>query len=275
MKTREFGFWTVIRAGKSFLTRGGKNLSGWVCRCQCGTERNVRACDLLGGRSRSCGCVHYDPIQEGTRFGRWTVIRDARCLKNGRTLARSLCRCECGTERLVRHNGLRKGVSTSCGCARLESVTTHGLTNSSEYKIWSGMIQRCRNPKDKDYENYGARGISVCEQWNDFVSFIRDMGNRPSGAHSVDRWPDLNGNYEPGNVRWATMTQQARNKRTNVSVVEDGVSYCLSEYAEKLGITADAIWRRASVLRKRGTKVTYESLQAFRFRSKNEPAPTT
>lgn len=91
---------------------------------------------------------------------------------------------------------------------------THGCTHAPEYRVWAGMHQRCGNPKNVRYSRYGGRGISVCEQWSDFACFLEDMGKRPSKDHSLDRYPDNDGNYEPGNCRWATRSQQQQNKAT-------------------------------------------------------------
>ncbi|HEX7893188.1 MAG TPA: hypothetical protein VF447_03285 [Terriglobales bacterium] len=89
------------------------------------------------------------------------------------------------------------------------------MTHTREYRAWAGMIQRCTNPKHARWADWGGRGITVCERWRSFENFYADMGNRPSPAHSLDRFPDNDGNYEPGNVRWATRSEQQLNKRPN------------------------------------------------------------
>jgi hypothetical protein len=150
----------------------------------------------------------------GERFGRWTVItnqfRDRRVLS----------RCDCGVERLVLTSNLCRGLSTSCGCFRREKTTErntrHGhacrgkLTHA--YRSWRYMRQRCFNPRSRDYPEYGGRGIGVCPEWRtDFTAFYRDMGDPPPGK-SLDRINN-DGDYEPGNCRWATAGEQARNRR--------------------------------------------------------------
>jgi hypothetical protein len=108
---------------------------------------------------------------------------------------------------------------------------------SPEYIIWAALKQRCINPKDKKFKSYGAKGISVCKRWRDsFHAFIADMGDRPSKEHSIDRFPNNDGNYEPGNCRWATRKEQARNKRNNVLVDYQGKRQCLMAWSDETGI---------------------------------------
>lgn len=113
-----------------------------------------------------------------------------------------------------------------------------------EYRMWYKMIERCHNPNNRSYRLYGARGISVCPRWRERVrNWYEDMWPRPSGAHSMDRI-DNDGNYEPGNVRWATTKEQNRNKRTNRRIEFNGDALILAEWAEKLGLNEDTLkWR--------------------------------
>lgn len=121
---------------------------------------------------------------------------------------------------------------------------SHGLTNSEEYKIWCDMKTRCFNENHRNYKNYGARGITVCQEWVDsFEYFLAHMGSRPSKKHSVER-SDSNGNYEPSNCRWATDKEQARNKRNNVYAVINGEKKLLVEWAEISGVPITAIRSR-------------------------------
>ena len=151
---------------------------------------------------------------EGQRFGRLTVL--SRSINNTHRHSRWLCLCECGTEKIVAIGHLRTGGVKSCGCLRREVVTNtktkHGGAYSSEYTSWAGMFQRCTNPKNQDYADYGGRGIQVWKAWKDFRNFLKDVGPKPSPKLSLDRINN-EGNYEPGNVRWATQAQQVRNSR--------------------------------------------------------------
>jgi hypothetical protein len=106
----------------------------------------------------------------------------------------------------------------------------HGMTNTPEFWAWSAMINRCTNARNKAFPRYGGRGIKVCDRWlSSFENFLADVGTRPAPDLSIDRWPDKNGNYEPGNVRWATRREQQNNVRNNRIVVYHGVEYSLAE----------------------------------------------
>lgn len=138
---------------------------------------------------------------------------------------------------------LTRGATTSCGCVRGQNHCTHGESSSSTYKTWSAMKNRCFNPSHEEYHRYGGRGITVCERWLDFANFFADMGPRPPRM-TLDRYPDLDGNYEPGNCRWATSKQQARNTTKNVWLIHNGETLCLKDAAEKCGIKRTTLAQR-------------------------------
>jgi hypothetical protein len=120
----------------------------------------------------------------------------------------------------------------------------HGLRDRSEYKVWAGIKQRCRNPKNPSYARYGGAGITMCDEWaNSFTTFLADMGSRPSMDHSIDRRDGTLG-YTTSNCRWATDFEQAQNQSTTRFVTFNGETLCLSEWSRRLGIPVVTVWSR-------------------------------
>lgn len=165
------------------------------------------------------------------------------------------CQCDCGASKLVSRSNLTSGSTKSCGCKKLAmttaAVTKHGGTRrrgkktyTPEYQAWASMKARCTSPTNEAWKWYGARGIKVCDSWlESFENFLRDMGRRPSLAHSLDR-KDSNGNYEPNNCRWATIAQQHSNRTDNVIIEAFGKKFHLAEWARQTGIHQAVIGRR-------------------------------
>ncbi len=152
----------------------------------------------------------------------------------------------------VRSDHLRTGAVRSCGClaseltaARNTASTKHGKAGRSDltYSSWQAMKTRCTNPRSDQYPAYGGRGIRVAPAWLDFRAFLADMGERPPGT-TIDRWPNVDGDYEPGNCRWATMREQENNKRNNVLVTHDGKTRTVAEWARETGIGYQTIRKR-------------------------------
>lgn len=185
----------------------------------------------------------------GTKVGRLTLLSRAGVVVSARGSRsyRYNCKCDCGTGLVVRSANLSSGNTKSCGCLHKESTslarTTHGASHTPEHNTWDSMHRRCYDPSNASYQRYGGRGIKVCKRWHKFENFLADMGERPEGK-SLDRYPDNDGNYEPGNCRWATSTEQSWNKRGVVLYSYDGVTMPSGHWAKKLGVPSRTLFRK-------------------------------
>ncbi len=176
------------------------------------------------------------------RFGKWLVLERAGITKFNRAIW--LCRCDCGVTKEVVGRTLRNGESKSCGCNK---NIKHGMSRNDNphplYKTWNAMIQRCTNLNVSNYKNYGGRGITVCDRWLDVCNFIADMGSKPTRNHSLDRI-DNNQGYSPENCKWATETEQTRNRRSNKMLTYKGKTQCLSDFAKEIGVKMSVLSAR-------------------------------
>ena len=176
----------------------------------------------------------------GHRFGRLTAIR----YLGNRTY---LCRCDCGHEKPIARQSLVSGKSKSCKCYQREIQAArklkHGKARTGTYRTWVGMMHRCLNPTNKRYSTYGGRGIKIHESWTTFDGFYADMGDRPPGM-SLDRIDNGKG-YSPDNCRWASVSQQQRNKRSNALISYRGESLPIVTWAERFGVPYHIIWNRS------------------------------
>lgn len=176
----------------------------------------------------------------GKKYGRLTVVEYLGVF-NGRS--KFLCRCDCGSERVVRANNLKTGNTTSCGCLHIqrniERLTKHGGTreNPKLYYVWAAMLQRCHNAKNKWYANYGGRGIVVCEEWRTSYESFREWAFNSGYVENltIDRI-DVNGNYEPSNCQWATKKEQVRNRRVTRFLTFKDKTLPVAEWAERAGL---------------------------------------
>lgn len=180
----------------------------------------------------------------GARFGRLVVIADAGMMRGSRHWR---CLCDCGTSHIANQSNLKSGKIKSCGCLHRDNLRkknmSHGMTRTSEYRIWADMIKRCYNRKHPSYYHYGGRGIAVCDEWKTFSGFISDMGFRPSREYSLDRIENNTG-YSPANCRWATRAEQSNNKRTTIKLTAYGQSKTAKEWAEITGLNQKLITER-------------------------------
>lgn len=216
----KFNRWTVLSE------RFKKNSNSYIwfvkCRCDCGTEKDVRTSTLTSPSfpSISCGCYRKEqlvekktkPLPIGKKISRLTVLEDLGIISRRRVC---LAECECGVVKEYRWDGILTGNVKSCGCYHRDMASlassTHKMTKTRTHDIWITMKQRCTNPKSEGYELYGGRGIKVCDRWaNSFEYFLEDMGECPDGM-SIDRI-NVEGHYEPSNCRWADGTTQIHNQ---------------------------------------------------------------
>ena len=182
----------------------------------------------------------------GKRFGKLVVESYAELRGNSSYYN---CICDCGNHKVIRGKSLVRGDSTSCGCKRAEvaraKATTHGMTNTTLFHIWSTMKQRCYYKKKDGYAHYGGRGITVCDEWkNDFMTFYNwAMSNGYSDDLSIDRI-DVNGNYEPSNCRWATIEEQSNNKRYSHYITYQNETLTIAQWSKRLGLPDNIISHR-------------------------------
>lgn len=188
-------------------------------------------------------------IYTGDKFGRLTFTGEAPAKSNRR---RGIFLCDCGTTTITAIYDVRNGHTISCGCyhdeIRRKIRVTHGHTScrrsTPEYRAWKAMKGRCLDPNNISYKNYGGRGVTVCDEWlHDYPSFLKEIGKRPSKNHSVDRINN-NGNYEPGNVRWATRKEQRRNSDRVHPVTINGITRLICDWAAVSGVPEESISAR-------------------------------
>lgn len=180
----------------------------------------------------------------GKRFGFLLVIERKGSDEKGQSLW--LCRCDCGTEKVVRGHDL-KGGTKSCGCSRRYNtgLYKHGLSNTRLHRIWRSIQDRCYNQKNQDYRHYGGRGITVCDEWReDFMSFYNwSMENGYEEILTIDRI-DVNKGYCPDNCRWVSMVEQSNNRRNNKVITFHGESLTIAQWSKKIGVKYGDIQNR-------------------------------
>lgn len=221
----------------------------WNCECQCEkkVERVICTYNLTHGLTKSCGCGARSDLV-GKKFNNWTVVEFSH-VAGGKTHWK--CQCVCGEIAIRRHDQLVTGSSKGCGCeknfCRLQNTTSSqvGYSMSSRLaKIWRGMHSRCQKPNYPKFEDYGGRGIKVCDEWHYYDNFREwALSNGYDKKLELDRI-DNDGNYEPSNCRWATRKEQCNNTRRTIRIELNDTEYTASELSEKYGIKRELIVSR-------------------------------
>lgn len=212
----------------------------FLFKCDCGNEVEYTGTYVKNNRYKSCGCMKYNKNKDEdilkTKFNRLRPVERVDNIMRGKAF---LCKCDCGNTTIVPLASLKNNRIKSCGCLNSEIQSKfmkeynnkHGKSNTAEYRVWIGMKNRCNNPNSTGYENYGGRGIKVCQRWNDsFENFIEDMGERPKESYQIDRINNDKG-YSPDNCRWVNRSVNTLNKRHKKgtsgfkNIILDGKSY--------------------------------------------------
>lgn len=183
----------------------------------------------------------------GNIYSRLTVIKFSGVVGGD---ANWLCNCSCGKMAVVKAMNLKSGTSSSCGCYRIECHVTHGMSRTKTYKSWAAMHNRCTNPSQTGYCNYGGKGITVCRRWRRFENFLKDMGEVPNSM-SIERIDNSLG-YFPRNCKWATRSEQQRNTSRTVMLTAFGKTQCIQDWADEKGVSRGIITHR---IRKLGWSV--------------------
>ena len=192
-------------------------------------KRLGRMIDLTGNQYGLLTVLGFDKVVESASGSRQYLWR---------------CRCSCGNATSVGGRNLRSGHTRSCGCLATVGVVKHGMFGTPEYQTWVGMLRRCYSVAEPGYQYYGARGIAVCARWkNSFKCFYEDMGPRPSPKHSIDRINN-DGDYEPGNCRWATPVEQNNNRRSLRKLTYKGQTLTIAQWSRVTGLKYQTIRAR-------------------------------
>lgn len=250
LEGKRFGKLVVMKQSTDHISPSGYRIRMWECLCDCGNKKISSTSGLKNGRTKSCGCdcdvkrnnkgqfIKGQSINDltGKKFGKLSVIRLDKIVNKK---SYWIVKCDCGTEKSVRGDTLK--VITSCGCDKKKQdlinfnvTNNHKLTNHPVYHIWQAMLNRCENPKNRAYKDYGGRGITVCDEWKDIRNFSKwadETGFLPGKNLSIER-KNVNGNYCPENCIWIDKKLQARNRRNTIKFSIDGIEKPLSEWAE-------------------------------------------
>ncbi len=194
-----------------------------------------------------CGMIphHCTTVAIGDTFERLTILAIGK--KPGSYRYQAICQCVCGSPRkVIRLDGIISGAVISCGCVQKERSSSHSLTSHPLYGTWRKMIERCENPENKSYPNYGGRGITVCERWHQVENFVSDMQDSYSPGLTIER-VDNNQGYFPDNCTWATKAEQADNRRTGHKVTFNGKTQSILKWSKELNLNYGTLWTRIAI----------------------------
>lgn len=258
---RKFNHLTIIKKVKDHIdAKDGKIEPMWLCKCDCKpfnkNTKIVKHSNLINGIVTCCDICKKKSVIDiiGKKFGKLIVLRRANdyIYGGGKKEAQYLCRCDCGNMKIIRGSSLRSGHTTSCGCAITEAATKHGLKGTRIYDEYHKMKQRCYNPNNQSYDDYGGRGIKICDEWLDpenglikFYFWSITHGYRDN--LTIDRI-NFNGDYSPENCRWTNRIVQSNNKRNNMTLTLNGITHTAATWSEITGISAYNIYNRKNNL---------------------------
>lgn len=257
---QKFGRLTVLEEAEPYISPQGVKARRYKCLCECGKSTVVSTNQLRRGGTVSCGCFHRDQQKQspllqpkdiaGQKFGTLTAIKSVGSATKNRALWE--CVCDCGAVVVKVGADLRSGHIKSCG-DRSKHAYKHGAYKDRLFKVYTDMKQRCYNPNNHGYNDYGGRGITVCQEWANNYGEFRDWAYSngykeeilPNGVNkwTIDRI-DNNKGYSPDNCRWITTQEQQFNKRDNVVLTCNGETMTATEWAKKLGLSPHIIWTR-------------------------------
>lgn len=259
---QRFGRLIVIEKDKPHITSGGKYITTWKCKCDCGNVTTAQSAKLRNGHTTSCGCfikenkgAHFEDLT-GKRFNRLTVIKFIPADERKARGYNWLCRCDCGKEVKANASKLKNGLQQSCGCLKEEMKYNIGnvnrkykYSNKRLYGVYKAMLSRCYDPKGREYHNYGGRGIEVCPEWlgeygyDRFAEWALSTGydiNANHGECTIDR-TNVNKGYAPDNCTWITNAEQQNNRRDNHLLTYKGETHNVKQWSELLGISYSKI----------------------------------
>lgn len=238
---------TAQRFGKLVAIRTQKGANGrtyWLCRCDCGREKPIMLQSLTSGKTKACGCLGGGGPQDltGRRFGKLVALHSIGVIDKTRSVIWR-CLCDCGNHRDASCGHLNAGAATHCGCFNVHR--THGETKSKMFNRWSSIKNRCTNPRNYHYANYGGRGITICDEWSDSYEAFKKwaLANGYEEGLQLDRIDNEKG-YSPENCRYVTPQVNCNNKRTNKTVEYRSQTFTIAELSRYMGVADHLISTR-------------------------------